>query len=472
MSKEDNATLPLYDIKSPLDLPKMNPAGTEKYPEIKEAWDQALEAQDKLAKDLEDRYAQPNWFKIAAGFAKPQLGGFTASLGSAAEALGENVERQRAIAPTISKMRAEVAAGKIPLVQRSKQQALLEEFKKTNDINIATELYNLDPTSPAAQAVKGALEAAQSKASTQSTNVNTQVTGQKAAAENPYLVLKEDPMWKGTVAARTPEDSQNYLTKLNLAKPKDVAQNLWDAMSITQKEHTVANYGGNLVTQGMDQEQKSAYKAESANNLLNDLTYLRTLGSDKSLSPVFSAFNNGDLISQFRAFLDKNPGNVQGATEGLVAAAMQNVKNPTPEMREKVDKLVKGIARLEVNLRGTNVNPTDAFQTLNSNASPSLANSQAGFVGILDQMGLQARHDIERHNRRINSGVSNREIWNDSDFENQYRDEVERLAKSNSLDVTPRWYKGPVSTHKEEKPKETKRRFRSAKDLIDEASKP
>ena len=58
---------------------------------------------------LENRYAQPNWFRVAAGFLKPQLGGFGASLGSASEALGENVEQQRAMALPIAQMRAQLA---------------------------------------------------------------------------------------------------------------------------------------------------------------------------------------------------------------------------------------------------------------------------------------------------------------------------------------------------------------------------
>ena len=44
---------------------------------------------------LQHRYDQPNWWKVAAGFAKPQLGGFLASAGSAAQAMGENTELQR-----------------------------------------------------------------------------------------------------------------------------------------------------------------------------------------------------------------------------------------------------------------------------------------------------------------------------------------------------------------------------------------
>lgn len=470
----------LKGIEAP-DLTKINLAGyhdREDHPEIANQIDQAIDQTKKYADALEERYKNPNWFKVAAGLAKPQLGGIVAALGSGAEALGDWQEQQRAVAPTIAKMKAQTYAYGVNLAQKNIQQQLFKKWQEGGgrDIKLAGEIYNLDESSPAAKAVKGVLDAAQTQASTQGTNVNTQILGQKAVAENPYIVLKDDPMWKGTVAANTPEQSQDYLKKLNLARPKDYPQDKWDAMTTSDKQHAIANYGNNLATQGLDQEQKSAYRAESANNLINDLTYLRTLGSDKSLTPVFSAFNNGDLISQFRAFLDKNPGNVQGATEGLIAAAMQNIKNPTPEVREKVDKLVKGIARLEVNLRGSNINPTDAFQILNSNASPSLANSQAGFVGILDQMGLQARHDIDRHNRRINSGVSNREIWNDPNLENDYRDQVEKLARSNSLEVTPSWYRGsaPKVEQKSTEQKSTgsKPRFRNAKSLIDESTKP
>lgn len=476
MTSKSNSTLTMLPGVEPVDLSKINLAGYHdpEHHEIRDQIDEALDQSKKFADSLEERYKNPNWFKVAAGLAKPQLGGFMASLGSGAEALGDWQEQQRAVAPTIAKMRAETSRFGANLAQKNQQQHLFKQWQEGGgkDLKLAGQIYNLDETSPAAKAVKSVIDNANTQAGTQSTSTQTQVLGQQAVANNPYITLKEDPMWKGTIAAQTPEDAKNYLTKLNLAKPKDYPQDKWDAMGASEKQHAIANYGNNLSTQGLDQEQKSAVKAESANNLLGDLTYLRTLGSDKSLSPVFSAFNNGDLISMFRSYLDKNPGNANNAMEGMISAAMQNIKNPTPEIREKVDKLVKGIARLEVNLRGSNVNPTDAFQTLNSNASPSLANSQSGFVGILDQMGLQARHDINRHNRRIQSGIPNREIWSDPSIENQYRDEVEKLAKSNSLDTMPSWYKGTAPKKEEPKSTGNPRRFRSAKDLMEEASKP
>jgi len=78
--------------------------------------------QQKL-NELEDRYNKPNWFKIAAGFAKPQLGGFAASLGSAAEAYGDQIEQQKALAIPLFKMRSELAAN----------TAILNREKDVND---------------------------------------------------------------------------------------------------------------------------------------------------------------------------------------------------------------------------------------------------------------------------------------------------------------------------------------------------
>jgi len=445
-------------IKSPLDLSKESAAGLE-IPSVRSAFENAFEAKEQYARDLEDRYRNPNWFKVAAGFAKPQLGGFLASLGSAAEALGESTEQQRAVQPTISRIRAEVAAGQIPFVRRVEQQKKFDEymknFKKTgqHDFNMLGEIKNLDPESSASKSIDSILSSQSSAAGTTSTNVGTSLAGQKAVAENPAIVLN-DPMFKGTIAETTPEGSKQSLANLNAAKPKDVDPQNWAGMGVAQRLDTVATYANKSATAGMDEEQKSAFVARGSDNLLNDLTYLRALAVDPKLAPMFSLFKNGDAISMFRSFLDQNQGNVSAAVEGLVAAAGDQLKNAgeTEEekkaTRQKVDKFIKGIARLEVNLRGANVNPTDALQTLNSMQSPSLANSQAGFVGILDQMGLQAKHDIDRHSLRVDSNIPARKILSSPesrDLENRYRDEVENLARSNALRNVPSWYR-PTTT--------------------------
>jgi len=97
---------------------------------------------------LEQRYAQPNWFKIAAGFAKPQLGGFLSSLGSAAEAHGETVEQQRAMGLPIAKMRTELAQTGLLLTNKKKASEISERARRENRSLTPQELEeiaNLDP---------------------------------------------------------------------------------------------------------------------------------------------------------------------------------------------------------------------------------------------------------------------------------------------------------------------------------------
>jgi hypothetical protein len=135
-------------------LAKLNPA--ELPPDQLEKYQGILQ---EGVQALEKRYEQPNWFKVAAGFAKPQLGGFTASLGSAAEAMGENVELERAQKLPIAKMKAEIEQSNILMGQRKIQNSIFQEWKKTKrpmDEATATRIISLDPSSEVASAVKEA----------------------------------------------------------------------------------------------------------------------------------------------------------------------------------------------------------------------------------------------------------------------------------------------------------------------------
>jgi hypothetical protein len=111
---------------------------------------------------LEERYARPNWFKIAAGFAKPQLGGFMAGLGSAAEAMGENVEQQRAAQLPISQLRAQLAMSKIGMGQSKDAAQAFTDWKKSGkpmDENVYSQIAGLAPNSAVAAAAKAAFDA-------------------------------------------------------------------------------------------------------------------------------------------------------------------------------------------------------------------------------------------------------------------------------------------------------------------------
>jgi hypothetical protein len=121
--------IPEFQAKSPLDFFKISPGGIGTEEAVTAQFQKAMKAQEDYANALEQRYNQPNWFNVAAGFAKPQLGGFLASLGSASQVLGEQQEAQKAIMPTIARMRAEVAAGQLGFEQRTTQKKMFDDIK-------------------------------------------------------------------------------------------------------------------------------------------------------------------------------------------------------------------------------------------------------------------------------------------------------------------------------------------------------
>jgi murein DD-endopeptidase MepM/ murein hydrolase activator NlpD len=108
-----------------IDITKINPYGVDdaRLAELRDAQQKSIEA-------LQNRYDKPNWFKVAAGFAKPQLGGFLASLGSASEALGENVEQQRAQQLPISQMKIQMAQQNILLGNKQKAASIVAQAQR------------------------------------------------------------------------------------------------------------------------------------------------------------------------------------------------------------------------------------------------------------------------------------------------------------------------------------------------------
>jgi len=150
------ATTPLSLATDPS---KINPAGASQ--EDLTEYQKSLDAQ---IKSLEQRYANPNYFKVAAGFLKPQLGGFFASLGSASEALGENVEQQRAAELPIAQMRSQLAQSKILTGQNKTVADMVAEFYASGQPltpEFVAKVNAIAPDSPSAKSLSAQLVAAQ-----------------------------------------------------------------------------------------------------------------------------------------------------------------------------------------------------------------------------------------------------------------------------------------------------------------------
>jgi hypothetical protein len=141
------------------DPSKINPAGASQ-----EDLTEYQKSLDEQIKSLEARYANPNWFKVAAGFAKPQLGGFVASLGSGFEALGENVEQQRAAALPIAQMRSQLAQSKILTGQNKTVADMVAEYQasgKPLTPEFVAQVKRIAPDAPSTKALMAQLETEQ-----------------------------------------------------------------------------------------------------------------------------------------------------------------------------------------------------------------------------------------------------------------------------------------------------------------------
>lgn len=140
-------------------IPGLDPANLNQYgadPADVAGYQKSLE---DSVKALEQRYAQPNWFNVAAGFLKPQLGGFGASLGSAGQALGENIEKQRESALPLAQMRAQLALSKISMGQN---KTVADMLKSANGVITPELIREMEATggaeNPAVKAAKAHIQ--------------------------------------------------------------------------------------------------------------------------------------------------------------------------------------------------------------------------------------------------------------------------------------------------------------------------
>jgi hypothetical protein len=138
-----------------------------------------LDAQEAGLQALEQRYANPNWFNVAAGFFKPQLGGFAASLGSASQALGENVEKQRENMLPIAKMRSDIALTQLAIGQKQKaaemEKQRIDRGEPVTPRYVA-ELKNIAPGSSSATAAEAELAAMTQNRQLESSEVSSRAT--------------------------------------------------------------------------------------------------------------------------------------------------------------------------------------------------------------------------------------------------------------------------------------------------------
>ena len=185
--------------------PGLDPSNLNYYganPEDVQAYQDALK---ESVDALQARYANPNWFNVAAGFLKPQLGGFAASLGSAGQAMGENLEKQRESMLPVAQMKAQLAMSKIKMGQ-SKQAAAIAEGQ-TNPFG----LIDVQDAGNIAGLSKGSAAVPEARADASAKNLALARAAIEAAGPN-----RQPPAAAAQVVA-----NGGYWSKSNITAPKE-----------------------------------------------------------------------------------------------------------------------------------------------------------------------------------------------------------------------------------------------------------
>jgi hypothetical protein len=397
----------MYPVKT-LDFSNMNLAGVGENEAISGAYEEALKQRKALADSLEQRYAQPNLFKIASGFLKPQLGGFSASLGSASEAMGENVEQQRAIQPTIAQMRAEIAAQEVPLNQRyAANQKLNDALKKpggmtSEDVAI---IANYD---------QGLGKVAQEKFQNQSATLNNMLNAIRAGEGKTDLVSKfgvdfvnlHYPSLIKLVPGRPPESTTGTpptapYTQTSVAatnakpagettRPLGVPESMVSDVTKGQELKTTAAQIDERMKETQALQTQYGQQSTSALPIYNTAVELYTLASKPYMAPAFAVFEKGDPMGILGKALEaQNVSEVLKRMRDQITTSRMNSSDKASAMSD-LQAMENSLGKLQTDLQNRVINPTDARTMFESKQVPGAKNTQDAFLRGIARIGSDA----------------------------------------------------------------------------------
>jgi hypothetical protein len=444
-------------------LGKINPA---ELPE--ESIQKYRDTLDEQVKALQQRYSQPNWFKVAAGFAKPQLGGFLASLGSASEAMGENVELQRAQELPIAQMKVQIEQANMLLNQKQKQNEIYQKWRESGkpmDKDTYSRIMSLGDSTDVASAATKYYEGAEK-------GLDITIKATQAMGKDPLLQLDDYAQFQLNPNADpkvVKEKQDSFIASLDAAKPPQIDQTQWNAMSRYEKMEATTAYAQAQREAGMSVEDKLR---QSANTAPERLGLLRTI-RDLSLGAGIPDYKTpeGKVVSgqeQMGALLNKFGGNnpmevfARAVADGKLGETLRDIDvyarqmDMSEEAKNKFQVLVKLLAENQVALRGSSLNPTDAFSQLQTMASPNIGNSQAALVTLVDLMGHAEKVAQKKYQFIKEKRVPYGQLETNPEYANmlrEYAEEHARIATTNPAMGTPNWYNPAQGVRAVEPPK-------------------
>ena len=465
MSQTKTPSPLMYNVETANLLPK-NVAGIGTDPDITKASDENLQATERLVKSLEERYANPNYFKVASGFLKPQLGGFFASLGSASEALGEGIEQQRAIAPTIEKMRADIASQRVGLSQKTSADRILQEAIKKPGGLTSEDVARIEKLDSETGKI------AQQKFSNQSSTFNDMLKAWSEGATYTQLVkdygqgfvdrfypaLQQYVPGKGsgtvpaagtnkppsasagastttldgTKVAGAPEAPQAE-SEVPKNRPLGVPESM---MANVTKAQDIA-----ALNLGIEQRAKSAqeigerYRIQSETSIpvFETTKALYTLASPNYMKPAFAIFEKGDPMGMLGTALEKqNVSQVLADMRTQITNSRMN-SSDTKAAMTNLNAMESVLSDSQTKMQNNVVNPTDIRTLFEAKSVPGMKNTQDAFLRRTADIGATALSRYEQRtvlNQFLKRPTADINEWEDSPEYKALRKHIESRSKN------------------------------------------
>ena len=368
-----------------------------------------LDDADAAAEALAQRYANPNWFNVAAGFLKPQLGGFMASLGSANQALGDWQEKQRANEIPVYVARAQVGLMKAQRENKLKAQDTYSEWvnngSKIGDAPaVKAKLLRFGATD-LADATQGVLENFNTLNQSGNETITT-ITGLINSALDIVKDEKSTPAQKAAAMDQIAKLQPQFLA-LTLAgggnapavpavpavPAAPTAPAVVPAVPAVPAAPTVVPAAPAGPTAGIPLDTGAGgvnsatalkLKTENLNAAQNYVSDLGTLAqanvapfnalgniypyfNDAGVRKAMGQFDNGDVESVMKQALQGQ--NVSGAIKNIVDRAVPaDIEAKYPGTAEKMQTLLGVAAQHQLSINNTTANPTRTTQVLEKSA--------------------------------------------------------------------------------------------------------
>lgn len=374
--------------KKPQNLYGMTPEESQKY----------IDAQKGFVKSLEERYAQPNLWSVAAGFAKPQLGGFLASLGSASEELGKQAEKQRDIQLPLYKARAELSAYEAAMGQKAKAAGKAEKIVGENRTPTPTEQMEITSLT------EGPTKGAEAGAAAQRSQAEQMMSAIRTASDWATLVKELGGKFTEEQIGEFFRNNPNIIPPAGTpeqykAKPKEpaaggaeptasaeqkaVARRTQipgvdvDALTEGQYLEALNSYNKQKQTAYGELSKNIATQATSGQKVFETAQQIHDIASDPSLAPIFAQFEKGNPAGIIGQMLESQS---LSSTLADMRKYATSARMGGGDALTKLNRLEGLMGTLQTEMQNAVINPTNERTMAEFASLPNLKSSQDAFL--------------------------------------------------------------------------------------------